>query len=559
VTSTTLTGAELAGYRIEAVAGRGGMGVVYRAWHLGLERPVALKVIAPDLAARDEFRARFRRESRLAAALDHPHVLPIYEAGEHDGVLFIAMRWVDGTDLGRELTKSASGLSVDRSVTLTAQVAGALDAAHARGLIHRDVKPANVLLVDEGSIEHAYLADFGLAKREDTGGVTETGRWLGTPDYAAPEQIAGGEVGAEADVYALGCVLFATLTGRAPFERESAVAVAYAQIHDPPPRTGVSGAFDDVVAQALAKDPSRRFQSATELATAARTAAAGKPRRALHGWTLAPTRSNETLATRPAVPFPLPDDQTLATRALRDRTAATAAAAPQGERSPAGLGRPERPRRERTGAGLTRPERPRRERTRAREPRPASAPPKRRRGRAVAGVLGALVLLAAAGVAVAVATGALKLQSLGLPGTAAAVIPPADASGPTVRCSAGRCHQGTAVVRAPADGASCTRGRRPGTWTRIEASGKNPMLACVLDAFDQPLAAVHPSVPDLAGARLDLAERVLDRSGIPYDTDGGGLLGVILPQGWIVCSSNPGPGATLPTDVPVTLAVDHSC
>jgi hypothetical protein len=177
----------------------------------------------------------------------------------------------------------------------------------------------------------------------------------------------------------------------------------------------------------------------------------------------------------------------------------------------------------------------------------------------VAGVLGALVLLAAAGVAAAVATGALKLQSLGLPGTAAAVIPPADASGPTVRCSAGRCHQGTAVVRAPAGGASCTRGGRPGTWTRIEASGKDPMLACVLDATDPPLAAIHPRVPDLAGARLDLAERLLDRSGIPYDTDGGGLLGVILPQDWIVCSSNPGPGTTLPTNVPVTLAVDHSC
>ena len=532
------------------------MGVVYRAWHLGLERPVALKVIAPDLAARDEFRARFRRESRLAAALDHPHVLPIYEAGEHDGVLFIAMRWVDGTDLGRELTKSASGLSVDRSVTLTAQVAGALDAAHARGLIHRDVKPANVLLVDEGSIEHAYLADFGLAKREDTGGLTETGRWLGTPDYAAPEQIAGGEVGPASDVYALGCVLFATLTGRPPFERETAVAVAYAQIHDPPPRTGVSGALDDVVARALAKDPERRFQSATELATAARTAAAGKPRRAPHGWTLQPTQSNETLATRPAVSgwsgearsrlaLPLHDDRTLATRALPDHTAAPATATPHAERS---------------RAGLTRPERPRRDRTRAREPRPASAPPrKRRRGRVVAGVLGALVLLAAAGVAAAVATGALKLQSLGLPGTAAAVIPPADASGPTVRCSAGRCHQGTAVVRAPAGGASCTRGGRPGTWTRIEASGKDPMLACVLDATDPPLAAIHPRVPDLAGARLDLAERLLDRSGIPYDTDGGGLLGVILPQDWIVCSSNPGPGTTLPTNVPVTLAVDHSC
>ena len=315
--STTLTGAELAGYRIEAVAGRGGMGVVYRAWHLGLERPVALKVIAPDLAARDEFRARFRRESRLAAALDHPHVLPIYEAGEHDGVLFIAMRWVDGTDLGRELHQSAAGLAVDRAVTLTAQVAGALDAAHARGLVHRDIKPANVLIVEEGSIEHAYLADFGLAKRDDTGGLTDTGRWLGTVDYAAPEQIGGGEVGPPADVYALGCVLFATLTGRPPFERESAVAVAYAQIHDPPPRTGVSSALDAVVARALAKDPRARFASAGELAVAARTAAAGRPRRQPHGWTLAPTRSSEHMAGDK--PLPLPDDQTLATRPLRDR------------------------------------------------------------------------------------------------------------------------------------------------------------------------------------------------------------------------------------------------
>src|SRR3954453_11983909 len=141
VASATLTGAELAGYRIEAVAGRGGMGVVYRAWHLGLERPVALKVISPDLASRDEFRRRFRRESRLAAAPHHANVLPLYEAGDHDGVLYIAMRWVDGTDLGHLLREEApTGLARDRAVRLVEQVAGALDAAHARGLVHRDVK-----------------------------------------------------------------------------------------------------------------------------------------------------------------------------------------------------------------------------------------------------------------------------------------------------------------------------------------------------------------------------------------------------------------------------------
>src|SRR3954447_3456850 len=230
VASATLTGAELAGYRIEAVAGRGGMGVVYRAWHLGLERPVALKVISPDLASREEFRARFQRESRLAAALDHPHVLPLYEAGEHDGVLFIAMRWVDGTDLGRLLADEApAGLPVDRALGLVEHVAGALDAAHGRGLVHRDVKPANVLLATEGDApEHAYLADFGLAKRDGTGGLTETGRrlaraapaapagWRGRAGCAAREQMGGGEVGPPADVYALGCVLYAALTGRAP-------------------------------------------------------------------------------------------------------------------------------------------------------------------------------------------------------------------------------------------------------------------------------------------------------------------------------------------------------
>jgi hypothetical protein len=183
----------------------------------------------------------------------------------------------------------------------------------------------------------------------------------------------------------------------------------------------------------------------------------------------------------------------------------------------------------------------------------------RRRGRRALTALAALLLLGAAATAVAVAVGVLHLPSLARPGQADAIVPPADGSGATVRCAADRCHQGAAVVRTPADGSSCARGGRPGTWTRIDAAGHDPMLACVLDATDPPLAAVHPRVPDLAGARLDLAERMLDRSGIPYDTDGGGLLGVVLPQNWTVCSTDPDPGTTLPTDTPVTLAVDDGC
>jgi hypothetical protein len=189
---------------------------------------------------------------------------------------------------------------------------------------------------------------------------------------------------------------------------------------------------------------------------------------------------------------------------------------------------------------------------------PVGRAPRRRRRHALA-ALAALLLLGAAATAVAVAVGVLHLPSLARPGQADAIVPPADGSGATVRCAAGRCHQGAAVVRTPADGSSCARGGRPGTWTRIDAAGHDPMLACVLDATDPPLAAVHPRVPDLAGARLDLAERMLDRSGIPYDTDGGGLLGVVLPQNWTVCSTDPDPGTTLPTDTPVTLAVDDGC
>ncbi len=252
-------------------------------------------------------------------------------------------------------------------------------------------------------------------------------------------------------------------------------------------------------------------------------------------------------------PLPLPDDQTLATRPLRDRTAAAspARAKPSRRAKRSVPETPAKPQRRGThAAGLTSPERPRIERPDAtrvapKRPRPAAAPPRRRRrrGRIAAGLFFALLLLAAAGVAVAAYTGHLKVPSLGLglPGTAKAIVPPADPSGQTVRCGADRCHQGTAVVKAPTEGRACTRGGRPGTWSHLEAAGYNPMFACVLNEGDQPLAALHPSVPDLAGARLDLAERLLDRSGIPYQTDGAGLLGVVLPQDWTVCSSTPEP------------------
>src|SRR5215204_5057178 len=184
------TGSVFAGYKIEAVAGQGGMGRVYRATQVALDRPVALKLIVPELADDPDFRARFKRESLLAASMDHPNIIPVYEAGDAEGRLFISMRWVDGTDL-RSLIVDEGPLEPSRAIAITQQVAGALDAAHRRGLVHRDVKPANVLIARHGE-EHAYLTDFGLTKvaGSDTG-LTATGQFVGTPDYTPPEQIKG--------------------------------------------------------------------------------------------------------------------------------------------------------------------------------------------------------------------------------------------------------------------------------------------------------------------------------------------------------------------------------
>jgi serine/threonine protein kinase len=258
----------IAGYRIDRAIGRGGMGVVYHATQLALGRSVAIKLIATERAQDPVFRARFERESRLAASIEHPNVIPVYEAGDDDGLLFIAMRLVEGTDLA-ELLERVGSLEPVRTVRLIGPLAGALDAAHAHGLVHRDVKPANVLLTRD---EHLYLTDFGVAKHIGAGeGVTQAGQWVGSLDYLAPEQIRGEAVGASADIYALAGVLHHCLTGEIPYPRENDAAKLWAHVNAAPPRAsrlrpGLPAAIDEVIARGLAKDPAARFHSAAELA-----------------------------------------------------------------------------------------------------------------------------------------------------------------------------------------------------------------------------------------------------------------------------------------------------
>jgi predicted Ser/Thr protein kinase len=257
-------------YRIESLLGSGGMGAVYLATHERLDRKVALKAIAPGLAHDAEFRERFLRESRLAASLDHPNVIPIYDADEVEGVLFLAMRYVDGPSL-QALIEERGRLAAEETLHVVRQVAGALDAAHAAGLVHRDVKPANILLAEPD--RHAYLCDFGLAKHTSSEGVTRTGFFLGSVDYCAPEQIQQREVDGRADVYSLGCVLFHCLAGRPPYVRESEVDVLNAHLRDPVPtlgdvRSDVPAAVDGVIGRAMAKVPGARYPSAGALAVA---------------------------------------------------------------------------------------------------------------------------------------------------------------------------------------------------------------------------------------------------------------------------------------------------
>src|SRR4051795_9765253 len=263
------------GYSVEALIGRGGMGEVYRATDERLGRPVALKVLADGVAGDDCSRERLLEESRRAASLDHPNVVPVYEAGEADGHLFLAMRYVPGTDL-KALLRREAALEAERAIAIVAQVADALDAAHRRGLVHRDVKPSNVLLDHADGREHAYLADFGLTQSMwDV--VPADGRFTGTVEYVAPEQIRGDAVDGRADAYGLACLLFECLTGTVPYRGSTGVGALFAHLEEPVPRVGerrvgLPAALDGVFARALSKDAGDRFATCTEFVAAARAA-----------------------------------------------------------------------------------------------------------------------------------------------------------------------------------------------------------------------------------------------------------------------------------------------
>ena len=312
-------------YRIDGLAGRGGMGVVYRATQIGLERTVALKVITPALADDPDFRKRFVAESKAAASVEHPNVIPVYYAGELEHVLFIVMRYVDGPDL-RALVRAEDHLDPERAAHIVAQLGGALDAAHRHGLVHRDVKPANVLLDED---DHAYLTDFGLTKHAataDHGGLSRAGGWVGTLGYVAPEQIRGERIDARTDVYALGCVLVYALTGKAPYAGDSDEATLWAHLNAPPPSESVPPEFEGVVARALAKDPSDRYPSAGDLGRAALRAAGRSatavPERNVGRGLAAPVDNDDTAATALAAPAVADPDGETRVSPLQGRTRA---------------------------------------------------------------------------------------------------------------------------------------------------------------------------------------------------------------------------------------------
>jgi serine/threonine protein kinase len=302
VESARLDGLRAAGYELQSLVGRGGMAYVYKAQDTRLGRIVAVKVLAPELAQNEEFRLRFLRESRLAASLDHPNIIPIYEAGEADGHLYLAMRFVEGADL-KVLLKRRGTLPVGEAMWLFGQVGAALDSAHAAGLVHRDVKPANILVAPAAGSkgrDHVYLSDFGLTKRASSlTGVTATGIVVGTMDYVAPEQIGGKPVDARTDVYALGCVVYQTLTGKVPFIRDDDAALLWAHLMEMPQsinaiRPDVPAAVDEVIATAMAKGPEARFASCGEFITALAEALGESPT------ALPTTRATDTSNPPPA-------------------------------------------------------------------------------------------------------------------------------------------------------------------------------------------------------------------------------------------------------------------
>jgi serine/threonine-protein kinase len=272
----------VAGFRIDSLIGQGAVGSVYLAEDVRTGNPAAVKLLGDDLAGDERFRQRFLRESELAASLDHPHVVATLAAGEaEDGRLYLAMEYIDGSDL-REVLRREGALEPSRAIDLVGQVGEALDAAHGAGLVHRDVKPGNVLVAERVDGEHAYVCDFGLARHvSSVSSLTGDRGFVGTIDYVPPEQIAGGEIDGRADVYSLGCVLFECLSGSRPYERDSELSVVFAHLNEPPPRLSdfrpeLPHVFDDVFAAALAKSPDERYASCGELVAAARAALRGE-------------------------------------------------------------------------------------------------------------------------------------------------------------------------------------------------------------------------------------------------------------------------------------------
>jgi len=428
------------GYRIEGVAGRGGMGVVYRAVQLDLGRPVALKLIAADRAADPDFRERFQRESRMAAAIDHPNVVPVHGAGEQDGQLYLVMRYVRGTDL-HALIKREGPLAPERAAEIVAQVASALDAAHAAGLVHRDVKPANVLLAGSGREEHAYLSDFGLTRllASETH-LTETGQWMGTIDFSAPEQLSARRIDARADVYSLGCVLHAALVGTPPFPRGTLPATLLAHMQDPVPRLSERGApagFDRVMARALAKEPDARYPSAGDLGRAARAAARGEP----------VTESERSVAVGSAAPDPPTNghagSRTAITVADAAPTAATAVV---------------------PASTRVKPESP------LMPPPPGEAPVQRHRGRRPVALLGGVL------VAAAVAATALALGGAGAGG--------GDAGAPLSEGDVRDVAQDFAQAYEDEDGAALRRVLTPGVQ-RVLPTGVARGRASVVNEYER--------------------------------------------------------------------------
>jgi serine/threonine-protein kinase len=304
-------GTRIGPYGIEALIGRGGMGVVYLAEHVHLGRKVALKLLSADLSGDEEFRMRFAREPKLAAALDHPNIIPVYDAGEAEGLLYMAMRYVEGTDL-RRVIQAEGPLHPPRALMILGQVADALDTAHEEGLVHRDVKPANILLAPakRGPPEHVYLTDFGLAKHSASQtGLTRSGYFVGTIHYSAPEQFTDAPVSPRTDVYSLGCVCFESLTGAVPFDRTHDPAVMYAHLQEPPPaltahRAELPTGADQVIARAMAKNPTDRFETCGDVVQAlgdelgVEAATVGPPRAARSGNRTRTIARSDTLATR---------------------------------------------------------------------------------------------------------------------------------------------------------------------------------------------------------------------------------------------------------------------